>query len=88
VSYPRGGQIVVGRTPRFRAGPPRAVRSAMPPERDPQAPDDDLDLDAVLDDFADRSGPDPAREPGVDPAGGDDPAGEPREDAEGEPPPP
>jgi hypothetical protein len=59
----------------------------MEPERDPQPPDaDDVDLDAVLEDFADRSGPDPAREPGVDPAGGDDPGD--ATAAEGEPPPP
>jgi hypothetical protein len=52
----------------------------MLPEREqpqgeqPEGDDpDDIDLDAMLDDFADRSGPDPAREPGVDPAGGDDP---------------
>ncbi|HEX2106085.1 MAG TPA: hypothetical protein VHF51_20725 [Solirubrobacteraceae bacterium] len=46
-------------------------------EREPQPPDaDDVDLDAVLEDFAERSGPDPAREPGVDPAGGAEPGGE------------
>jgi hypothetical protein len=58
----------------------------MEPEREPQPPDaDDVDLDAVLEDFADRSGPDPAREPGVDPAGGDAPS---PDEPGSEPPPP
>jgi hypothetical protein len=58
----------------------------MPAERDPDRDDaDDVDLDAMIDDFADRSGPDPAREPGVDPAGGDD---DDDDEPEGEPPPP
>jgi hypothetical protein len=55
----------------------------MAPEREPQTSEPD---DVDLDEFADRSGPDPAREPGVDPATGEDadaPAG-----AGGEPPPP
>jgi hypothetical protein len=53
-------------------------------ERESPPPDaDDVDLDAVLEDFADRSGPDPAREPGVDPAGDDE-----DERRGGEPPPP
>jgi hypothetical protein len=56
----------------------------MAPERESDA--DDIDLDAVLEDFADRSGPDPAREPGVDPALEDELDDEPG--AEGEPPPP
>jgi hypothetical protein len=54
----------------------------MPSERESEPSDaDDVDLDAVLDDFADRAGPDPAREPGVDPS---DPGADER-DGEGEP---
>jgi hypothetical protein len=51
----------------------------MIPERDPgPSPDaNDIDLDAPLEDFADRSGPDPAREPEVEPLDGDEPADEP-----------
>jgi hypothetical protein len=51
----------------------------MIPERDPgPSPDpNDIDLDAPLEDFADRSGPDPAREPEVEPLDDDEPAGEP-----------
>jgi hypothetical protein len=49
----------------------------MDSEREPQPPDpDEIDLDALLEDFADRSGPDPAREPAVEPLDEDEPAGD------------
>jgi hypothetical protein len=59
----------------------------MAPEHEPDtAEPDDVDLD----EFADRSGPDPAREPGIDPATGEDedPDADVAPGAEGEPPPP
>jgi hypothetical protein len=35
-------------------------------EREPRDPDDDAKLDEVVDEFGDRSGPDPAREPDLE----------------------
>jgi hypothetical protein len=54
-----------------------------PPERDDASREPD-ELDSLIDEFGDRSGPDPAREPGVEPEPDDDPG----EDGEPDPEPP
>jgi hypothetical protein len=64
------------------APPCTGSRGDVAPDRQDASPDDADELDEVVDEFGDRSGPDPAREPELE-LGDDEVIVEPASDDEG-----